>query len=494
MSCSFSLLGWQETSDVFGRRVANNYVAIQVNIRNLSKDNEFLIHDVQIAVDTGMSMAQFGRFQSGRDKLLVRSVAQRGQSDDRRNLILNTLQMVGNIAAGVSTAYTQESNNVNAADKLSLAVAMFQAPFITGLINIFPDHTLENINHISDLVFSASSTNKTVVPVQGSVPLVTFLTEKPLEQMPFSQCGAATKKTKNTNEDPGSVRYAFCGLNEQLAGDDADPDPRIYTHPLPYKKWRPAALQVLQRNVYVVIAGVHIQELTNDPVVHSVKCPVAGPDNAVDLSNVDANGNVACTLNGKNLDRAASANLVSGANKVGAAIQAAADGNSATLNIPAANFKGVTASYDLVLTDTTGKDIDTKQTIQFGVRKPAITSVDTLKIQNGTADLNVTLRGHNLDRVQAVTLTDSAAKPLATAAGTIDKANSTAEQLIVKFAASEVQKLLGGTSPAHVQYRAKDDDANAQPTLVPSNIELVKPKPPADSSMKKKAVVKAQPQ
>src|SRR5262249_27468170 len=96
VSCSFSLLAWHETSDEFARRVANDYVGIQVNVRNLNAQNEFLIHDVQIAVDTGVGMRQFDRFKAGRDKLIVRAVAERGKSEDRRNLILNTMQMVGN--------------------------------------------------------------------------------------------------------------------------------------------------------------------------------------------------------------------------------------------------------------------------------------------------------------------------------------------------------------------------------------------------------------
>jgi len=489
VSCSFSILGWQETSDVFGRRVANNYVAIQVNIRNLSKESEFLIHDVQIAVDTGMSMAQFGRFQSGRDKLLVRSVAQRGQSEDRRNLILNTLQMVGNIASGVSSVYSQEGNNVNAADKLSLAVAMFQTPFITGLINIFPDHTIEHINHISDLVFSASSTNKTVVPVQGSVPLVTFLTEKPLEQMPFSRCGTSINPIFHRHrldprynkqdddhpntvaKDPGSVKYPFCGLNQQLTGDLTEADPDAYTRPLHYKKWHPAALQALERNIYVVIAGVHIQELTNDPAVNNVKCPVAGPEFVVDLSSPDSNGNIPCTLNGKNLDRAASANLVSGANKVAAIVQAASDGNSATLGIPAASFKGIKASYNLMLRDTTGKDIDTKQTIEFGVRAPKFKVVADV-IQDPTKPFIVILRGTNLDRINDVTLIDSSDRPVVTNPGKQDTTNLP-DQLTVQFAAADVKTLAtGGKSPVHVQYTTKDDADKAPPTMDSTNITL----------------------
>ncbi len=107
VSCSFSIMQWQETRDTFGRRVANQYIAIEVNVRNLNSQNDFLIHDVQIAVDTGLDRTQFGRFQAGRDKQIVRAVIQRGQSEDFRNLAINSLLMIGAIAGGASAAVTQ---------------------------------------------------------------------------------------------------------------------------------------------------------------------------------------------------------------------------------------------------------------------------------------------------------------------------------------------------------------------------------------------------
>src|SRR5260370_276218 len=176
-----AVMSWKETRDIFGRRVANTFVAIQVTLRNLNSKNEFLVHDIQVAVDTGISADEFGRFQAGRDKLLVRAVAQRGESVDRRKRSIKALQAMGAMAGAASIpAGTVEFKD---------AVAVFQGSFITGFSNIFPDHTVEQLNHINDLVFSASNTSKVLVPVQGSVPLVTFISTKPLEQLPFAWCG-----------------------------------------------------------------------------------------------------------------------------------------------------------------------------------------------------------------------------------------------------------------------------------------------------------------
>ena len=203
VSCSFSILQRKETADTFGRRVADDYVALQVTVRNLNLTDEFLVHDIQIAIDTGLNPAQFGRFQAARDKLIVRSVAQRGQTEDHRNVIINVLQAFGAIAGGASAAVLQGTASAAQATDLGAAVAIFQGPFITGLINIFPDHTLEHLNHINDLAFSASSTSKTVVPIQGSAPLITFMAEEPLGQLPFARCGT------NRNLPPSSPRLTI---------------------------------------------------------------------------------------------------------------------------------------------------------------------------------------------------------------------------------------------------------------------------------------------
>jgi hypothetical protein len=50
VGCSQSLLTWQETSFMFGRAVADNYLAVQVNVRNLDDTKQFLLHDVQVAI------------------------------------------------------------------------------------------------------------------------------------------------------------------------------------------------------------------------------------------------------------------------------------------------------------------------------------------------------------------------------------------------------------------------------------------------------------
>jgi hypothetical protein len=511
VSCSFSFLDWHETSDVFGRRVANDYIAIQVNIRNLDKDNEFLIHDVQVAVDTGLSPQQFGRFQTSRDKLIVRSVAQRGQSEDRRNLILNTLQMLGNMGAAASTAITHsvggaplDTDEVDFANNFSTAVAIFQGPFITGFANIFPDHTIEHINHINDLSFSASSTSKTIVPTRGSVPLVTFMKEKPTEQLPYSRCGTSikyvygrehldfhynkdrsgndtgsgedesndTNKSDGTNkghrnktgkDDPGSVKNDFCRLDDEDTATTnlkTHLDPDFYTKPLHYKKWNAAALRVLEARTFVVISGIHIQEMSNNPSVDRIDCPRAG-DNSVDLSQANSAKEVPCTISGSRLDKdhVASVKLQKDKDSFTETFEPAADGKSGTIKIKTSDFDAKTGDYELFLTDTQGHDIDTHQKISFAVRKPTIGSVayawDPAK-KTLTATLTGT-SGGNLDRIKRVSIySDDASSFTPLAAQQLSDATTSSSVRIATFTLTndQITALKGKT--VKLQYTTLD--------------------------------------
>ena len=239
--------------------------------------------------------------------------------------MINSLQAIGAIAGGASSAVTQGLSNTTEATNLATAVAIFQGPFITGVTNIFPDHTIEHINHINDLGFSASSNNKTIAPIQGAVPLVTFLSEKPLEQLPFAHCGKDAKKgllhigdaTKSAQIDsnPGASQYQFCRVDDYDQYGNPynrsfidDPQPEYYMKPFPFRKWDGAALDILKRRTFVVIGGVHTKETPSQPTITSVSCPPKN-DSTIDLANVSDPKNVSCTLKGNNLDLIAQVEL-----------------------------------------------------------------------------------------------------------------------------------------------------------------------------------------
>jgi len=474
ISCSMAIMSWKETRDVFGRRVANTFIGIQVNLRNLNTKNEFLVHDIQVAVDTGIDADHFGRFQSGRDKLLVRAVAQKGQSDDRRNIVANVLQTVGSIAAASSlVAGTQE---------LKDAVAVFQGAFIPGFQNIFPDHTVDHLNHISDLVFSASNTNKVVVPIQGSVPLVTFISEKPLEELPYAWCGHEKHKRFDfTNlgreqncdfngggHDPGYVtpyRYhgrrqepeknaqppasepalteqekeqlneaqqqaTLNGMKEQYDKDkkdalkfvnppfypqgptvaqpkDSNYNDAAYKDGLPpwkdlaFRDWAGAAVRMLQEHAYVVISGVHIQEVVTQPRLSNLNCPQF-KSGQMDLSQTN-NGNVECTVSGVGLNLVTGATLQQATKTLkSSTFKPSNDGNSATIAFKPEDLCAGDGDYSLFVTykSDTQKDaspLDSGSKVQM-TPQPVLTDKPTLA--SGT----LTLKGACLDTMKAVTL------------------------------------------------------------------------------------------
>jgi hypothetical protein len=391
VSCSMALLTWQETSDIFGRRVANTYVGIQVTVRNLNPVNEFLLHDIQVAVDTGIYSTDFSnelsRFQAGRDKLLVRNLAQRGQAEDRRNLALHALEAAGAIAGSSAIAGPMA---------LATGVAVFQGAFIPGFSTLFPDHTVDQLNHINDLVFSASSSNKVLVPIQGSVPLVTFISEKPIEQLPFAWCGYDSKKV-------GDVSH-FCSHRDSSFPWDPTPV-RQLQHPWPanpYKDWKAAALRVLAEHTFVVVGGVHIKEITKQSA-GSLTCQTL-PTGAVDISVVSKDGVVSCTVTGSDLDSVASVALKKDSEKISGKIKPAADGSSAVLTFDPADLSNGDGVYSLYLVDKAGAESDTGSILRLSVQ-PVISVTDSgTTIDIGAAMPTLTVKGKHLDRMAEFSL------------------------------------------------------------------------------------------
>jgi hypothetical protein len=201
--CSRSLLSWQEAADIFGRRIANTYLVIQVVVRNLNPNSDYLIQDVVVATPTT-------RFGSGRDKLLARGVAITGQSRDPRNTImsgLDTLAATSGAIALIGTQGTTVSDGFRGLQNGNNVLAAFLPP----LKRWFPDFTIDQLNRLNDLTFSASTTYKMLVPKGSSTPFVTL-------------------------------------VSQQLFPDNV-------------KKWKPADFVANDYNTFVLVAGAHIQEV-----------------------------------------------------------------------------------------------------------------------------------------------------------------------------------------------------------------------------------------
>jgi hypothetical protein len=452
VSCSFSIMPWDEAKTYFGRMVADKYVAIQVNIRNLDKQNEFLLHDIQVAVDTGLDANSFGRFEAGRDKMIVRGVAQRGESDDRRNRTMNILSTIGSLAGGASGSLIQTVGGASAgANWLSTSVAVFQGPLLSGLNKAWPDRTIANVNDVSDMAFSASSAMKTVVPTQGSVPLVTFIPQKPLGQIPFARCGKKDKmfKKKDGDYSPGGPTCDLIVGNKYLINPAEFPDS------LKFESWAPAALNILKHRTFVVVAGIHIQEVSTNAVSNGISCPIL-LDGTIDLSAQDASKDISCTITGKSLDKAKSAKFEQGTStSITATLTPASDGNSAKFTFKASDFAGKSGTFELFSVDSSGKETNLNQSLKFAVRTPVIDSV-TYSQKGATAtavtageDLTATIRGSNLDRLAEIDLVDTAAPPNVAKGKVVSPSPVLAKtgEITMTFSAGDIAKLKKPATP-----------------------------------------------
>lgn len=197
VACMMTLLPWQVSADNFGRHVADQYLAFQVVVRNLNPSDQFLLHNVSAAVDGGA-------FHAGVDKMLVRGSQAHGEFYDRRNFLCRLLEATAGIAVGAASYGSRD---------LQAGIGVFQALVVPGVEKTFPDRYASQINALNDLAFSSATAYSVVVPPKGSAPFVTFL--------------------------PAAL----------LAGKTQ------------YKHWPAEQLRAFLEQSYVIVAGVHIQEV-----------------------------------------------------------------------------------------------------------------------------------------------------------------------------------------------------------------------------------------
>jgi hypothetical protein len=339
---------------------------------------------------------------------------------------------------------------------------------------------VEQLNHINDLVFSASNTSKVVVPVQGSVPLVTFISERPIEQLPFAWCGRLPHKginpelffgwgaDRNCNfnggtHDPGYVtpyRYtkggkrqpvhnagpqspvaaaapSNSGSQNQPSGSQTQSDTdrkrqEAENYPqgpsvrptkddngneeaienglppwddLKYKDWRGAAVRMLQEHTFVVVGGVHIQEVVTQPKVANLSCPQL-TSSKVDLSQTDS-GKVSCTISGSGLSLITAINLQKDNDKKAGNIKPNTDG-TATLTFDPKEMCSAEGDYSLFVTyrSDTQKDatpLDTGSKLSLA-KQPVITDTPDLTVDTKAKTSALTLKGKCMDQMKGALL------------------------------------------------------------------------------------------
>jgi hypothetical protein len=172
VGCSMAILSWNGALYAFGRSIANEFIVVQIVVRNLNPDKEFLLHDAEFAVDADIN-GRLGRFASGVDKLTARGFMLGSRDYSYRGLTLHIAQGVGTLLSGVSLVYGSAWKD---------AANVYSGGFMTALNGVLPDHNTEHLNLLNDEGFSSYRTERTVVPKSGTAEFVIFIPSKQFDE------------------------------------------------------------------------------------------------------------------------------------------------------------------------------------------------------------------------------------------------------------------------------------------------------------------------
>ncbi len=147
VGCAMSILSWRETLNAYGRTIANTYVAVQVVVRNLNKDQQFLVHDVEFATNADPT-GRLGRYFSGRDKVVVRALSSSQQSFDPRNLAVNITKGITAIMSAAAPIW---------GGALVDAAGIANGTFVPTLDKTWKDLSTDQLNLLNDTGFSSAA-------------------------------------------------------------------------------------------------------------------------------------------------------------------------------------------------------------------------------------------------------------------------------------------------------------------------------------------------
>jgi hypothetical protein len=178
VACSMSVLSFNETSQAYRRLIANEYIAIQVVVRNLNANQPFVLHDAEFAVSTDARSLP-NHFYAGRDKVVVRALSAAQASFDPRDIVVHSAEGVGAILSASVPIFNVPT--------LANATAVFNGAFVPGLDKYWKDMSTDQLNLLNDTGFSSQTGAQTSVPQLGTVTIVTFIPGRALEQSWWTQ-------------------------------------------------------------------------------------------------------------------------------------------------------------------------------------------------------------------------------------------------------------------------------------------------------------------
>jgi hypothetical protein len=440
--CSMSILSFKETRSAYGSLVADNYIAVQVAVRNLNEKYEFQIHDAELAVDSDPS-GRHGRFFSGSDRRIVRSFAVAQQSFDTRNLTVNTAQAVGALLSTISPIF---------GGSLADAVGVLTGAAIPGLGKVWKDQSTDQLNLLNDTAL-APGTGGTSVPRHGVTIFVMFVpsifydegwwtlecanktylaTGRDGAFIPFGQrpgqvgldfdkilepcignpqtgVGQSPPLESYKNEPRGGAGTKTVEEEDVFAGampGNSKPWPKN-ARTLPFKRWPGSTLAIFRELSFVTVSGVHtVEESELQSSASKLSCtPDFDAKGNVTFNGIDP---IVCVLSGQNLGTITKLRLRNASDPSDlldvAMNPTSGDPSSGTVKFNAAELaklKG--AAYNVLIVDK--KDTETKTSVAMHfltTLNPVKITPDSLNMD--TVDQKVTIVGSHLDAVTSVKL------------------------------------------------------------------------------------------
>jgi hypothetical protein len=392
------------------------------------------MHDTAFAVDTDLS-GRRGRFFSGRDKLIVRGMSAADADFSPRNVVVHMMESVGTLMSAVIPV---------AGASFSAASSVYNSGFLQGLQKTWPDHNTDHLNLLNDTGFSSATAYKSVVPKSGTVMFVMFVPSKQFEQGWWVQSCAETisngvllNSSGSSNSSPpvnGTVKVNDeVGINLKAAlnacqnggGNQPKTDTDQEKPPAPvqpstktpfnivhYKNWSPNALAIFRELAFSIVAGVHINEASqNKPGTSSVDCP-EDTEGKMDFTK-QSGGSVSCDIKGHNLDQIAKLRLRNSADQTDSKtaegdVSVNGDAKAAKVSFPLSQVGPLEgAVYKVFLVTKERVESDGGQKLQFS-RAPFVNTsdiqIDLAKDLDKDQKKKIDLSGYHLDKTTAVHL------------------------------------------------------------------------------------------
>lgn len=316
LACSFVPIPYDTELDVFGKGVANHFIAVEVKVRNKNSDLEYLLQDIRIG-RPDFVVSSF-------DKKIPRGVAEKAEQFSARAIVFRLTAATASVLTGIA--------GFAGSDVLQEAANIYAGPAQTGLQSSIPNLSSAELARLDDLGFSVVTT---VIPKNSAVDVVAFI---PSETLPVAE--------------HASSRWIKSGVSW------------LRPQPNAFSTYKGNDLKELFSSFTVSVAGSHVQEV--NPSQPTLKMVLSGlPLNVSDMAIKDSILMVQGTALQSVKQVQLKSTTLSPSATITGTIQAISGENSvdssvANISLPKNTYAPDTYEIHFVLAD--GSDVDTKQT------------------------------------------------------------------------------------------------------------------------------------